>query len=150
MATEWKREAVWSESDTRRRRRHSIVWTAFFTIAIGALVAANHACYELVFLSKERLVRAEYVPVVIARECASDSDCVLMPSIVTCCGECEPAPPFAAAPRSELAQLRAWCEPPERECDPPLCSPVPDGCDARAECRAGECKAVANDRCSEP
>jgi hypothetical protein len=34
------------------------------------------------------------------------------------------------------------CAPATRLCDPPPCAELPDGCEARAVCRAGRCAVV--------
>jgi hypothetical protein len=149
MRSEWNRDVVWSERDSRRRRRHSIAGAVIATTMTLGLVVANHACYELLFLSDAPREKPQLFVPVVSGECALDSDCVLMPAVFTCCGECEPAPPFSATPRSELADLRELCSSRERVCDPPICSPMPAGCEARAACRKGECVVVANDHCSE-
>ncbi|MGE0395321.1 MAG: hypothetical protein AB7T06_01240 [Kofleriaceae bacterium] len=85
-------------------------------------------------------------------ECETDDDCGLMPSRLTCCGECEPAPPFEAVPRSQidalLIELDTQCAPRTRLCEPPVCEEVPFECEARAACIAGVCRAIASSACS--
>lgn len=82
-------------------------------------------------------------------DCVRDDDCVLMP-YVTCCGECPPAPPFEAAPRTELdavlIELETTCALDRRECAAPACDPRPAGCYAKAACVAGRC-VVETDGC---
>jgi hypothetical protein len=79
-------------------------------------------------------------------ECVVDDDCGLMPSQMTCCGECPPAPPFEAVPRtaidSRLLELETDCAPQTRLCIPPVCEPVPAGCDAQAICIDHRCRLV--------
>ena len=108
---------------------------------------ANHACYELILLAEEPTEPKAFVVPTVFDECAIDEDCGLMPSLVTCCGECEPTPPFEPVPRSELAVLRGDCFPRERICDPPVCTPKLLGCEARAICKSGMCTVVANQQC---
>jgi len=80
-------------------------------------------------------------------ECTKDDDCTLMPSRLTCCGECEPAPPFEAIPREDLdsllLELETDCAPQTRLCEPPVCEVVPPGCMARARCVDGSCEVEA-------
>lgn len=80
-------------------------------------------------------------------ECVEDDDCTLMPSRLTCCGECPPAPPFEAAPRVELdgllIEMETDCAPETRRCEPPICEVVAPGCTARARCIAGRCQVEA-------
>ncbi len=82
-------------------------------------------------------------------DCEIDADCVLMPW-VTCCGECPPAPPFEAAPRDALdavlIESEQRCALDRRECEPPVCDPVPAGCWAKAACEANRC-VVKTDGC---
>jgi hypothetical protein len=87
-------------------------------------------------------------------ECVADTDCVLMPAVLTCCGVCEAAPPFEAAPREALDEMRdamdARCAPPASPCDPPVCASLPAGCDARPICANGLCAVVASSSCAGP
>jgi hypothetical protein len=80
-------------------------------------------------------------------DCAADRDCVLMPWI-TCCGECEPAPPFEAGTRVELdgilIESEMRCARDDRPCAPPVCGAVPRGCEARAACVGGRCVVLQN------
>jgi hypothetical protein len=83
-----------------------------------------------------------------ARECDVDGDCTLMPSRMTCCGECEPVPPFEPVPRiavdSQLLQLETACAAMIRPCEPPVCELVPPGCTAYAICLDGRCRVIAS------
>lgn len=76
-------------------------------------------------------------------ECVVDDDCVLMPSVISCCGECDPRPPFHAVTGKALDALRmeldAMCEDSCGECDPPVCEPLPPECYASAACIDGRC-----------
>ena len=78
-------------------------------------------------------------------ECHADDDCVLLPSELSCCGECPPAPPFHAAPRwvldGMLVEAETTCSYDTRACAPMACDPVPPGCIARPACEAGRCVA---------
>ena len=82
-----------------------------------------------------------------ARECAVDDDCTLMPSRMTCCGECKPVPPFEPVPRtavdSRLLELETACATTIRLCEPPVCEDVPPGCTAYAICLDGRCRVIA-------
>lgn len=146
MNPEWNRDELWSKRDARRQRRRS--WAFGVTVAGVAvgLGLANHACYELLLLGDEPNARDTFYLPAAFDECDVDEACELART-VTCCGECEPAPPFSAITRRDLADLRAACFPAERMCDPPVCSPVPPGCEARAVCRHGKCEVVANAAC---
>jgi hypothetical protein len=79
-------------------------------------------------------------------QCVRDPDCVLLPSTLTCCTECPPAPPFEPAPEwvldGMLVENETVCAA-GRSCVPEDCAPVPAGCVARAACVAGTCVAVA-------
>jgi hypothetical protein len=81
-------------------------------------------------------------------QCVRDDDCVLLPSALTCCIECPPAPPFEPAPSQLLAgkliQLETECAQRDRACPEVRCDPVPPGCTARAACAAGRCVAVTS------
>jgi hypothetical protein len=83
-----------------------------------------------------------------AVECARDDDCVLLPSALTCCVECPPAPPFEPAPSwvlgGMLVQHETDCAERDRACPEVRCEPVPEGCVARAACAAGRCIAVSS------
>ena len=91
-------------------------------------------------------VDANVAPVEV--QCARDKDCVLLPSVLTCCNECPPAPPFEAAPTwvldGMLIENETDCAEPRHLCLPDACDPVPARCVARAACIAGTCIAVAN------
>lgn len=118
--------------------RSTMIWmTGLFALTVG-----TQACTEMFFGSEDD---DEFLPArvpVLPPECEADRDCVLMPAKVTCCGECEPVPPFEAATRATLDWLRAdtaaHCAP-ERLCDSPPCAEAPVGCEARAVCRNGRC-----------
>lgn len=81
-------------------------------------------------------------PVPADRDCNGDHDCVLMP-LVTCCGECAPAPPFEVATRVHLdgvlVESETQCARDRRPCEPPVCTPLPHGCEAAAACVDGRC-----------
>jgi hypothetical protein len=84
-------------------------------------------------------------------ECVVDDDCGLVPATLNCCGECPPAPPFEAVPRSELdamlIELETTCAERSIGCaSVPACEPVPAGCHASAACTAGRC-VVVEDGC---
>jgi hypothetical protein len=83
-----------------------------------------------------------------ALECVTDDDCGLMPSEITCCGECEPVPPFEAVPRTaidaRLLELETYCAERTIECVPPSCAAAPPGCTARATCDRGTCRAITS------
>lgn len=108
-------------------------------LALAALVMAPYACHELYLADDGEVVTAR----VMQMECAVDEDCTLLPAALTCCGECEPVPPFEAAPRAALDALlienETTCAARSGLCDPPACAALPEGCAARAVCRAGAC-----------
>lgn len=76
-------------------------------------------------------------------QCARDDECVLLPTALTCCIECPPAPPFEAAPSwvldGMLIENETVCAEPRHLCPPVTCEPLPEGCVARAACVAGRC-----------
>ena len=73
-----------------------------------------------------------------------DDDCELVP-IVTCCGECKPAPPFESVPRSAidtlLLETEERCLRDDRPC--PVCARPPRGCTASPRCAQGTCTFTA-------
>jgi hypothetical protein len=81
-------------------------------------------------------------------QCLRDDDCALLPSALTCCVECPPAPPFEPAPSwvlgGMLIQLETDCAQLDRACPEVRCEPVPAGCVARAACVNGRCVAVSS------
>lgn len=84
-------------------------------------------------------------------ECRVDDDCTLMPSVMNCCGECAPAPPFEAVPRTavdaRLLELDTLCGQRTTVCEPMDCDVAQPGCQASASCVAGHCMVVQNDKC---
>ena len=84
-------------------------------------------------------------------ECRVADDCTLMPSAITCCGECDPVPPFQAVPHTDvdawLIEVETRCAGKPPACDPPSCEAAPPGCEAHAACVSGHCMVVANDAC---
>jgi hypothetical protein len=80
--------------------------------------------------------------------CARDDDCALLPSALTCCIQCRPAPPFEPVPSRVLAgmlvQNETECAERDRACPEVRCDPIPEGCVARAACVDGRCVAVAS------
>lgn len=83
-----------------------------------------------------------------AVQCVRDDDCVLLPSALTCCVECPPAPPFEPAPSwvlgGMLVQHETDCAERVRACPEVRCEPIPEGCVARAACVDGRCVAVSS------
>jgi hypothetical protein len=81
-------------------------------------------------------------------QCVRDDDCVLLPSALTCCVECPPAPPFEPAPSwvlgGMLIQHETDCAERDRACQEVRCDPVPAGCAARAACVNRRCVAVTS------
>lgn len=155
MTLEWNRASLWSEHDARherRMRRDMFTLVSMVTVVWFGLSLTSYACNELYMPDDRVYVPATVEP--IQRECLTDRDCTLVPSLFTCCGECEATPPFEAAPRAIVAQLRhenlAACATSmlAQSCEPPVCPGLPAGCDARPICQAGECRVEANDRCT--
>lgn len=83
-----------------------------------------------------------------AAQCVRDDDCALLPSVLTCCIECPPAPPFEPVPSwvlgGMLVQHETDCAYYDRACPEVGCEPVPPGCLARAACADGRCVAVTS------
>lgn len=79
-------------------------------------------------------------------QCLRDDDCALLPSQMTCCIECPPAPPFEAAPSwvldGMLVESETACAESTRLCPEVQCESVPSGCTARAACVARRCIAI--------
>jgi hypothetical protein len=75
-------------------------------------------------------------------DCVRDEDCALLPEI-TCCGECRPVPPFEVGTQHDLdarlIESEERCAHDTRACTPPVCTPMPRGCFARAACKQGRC-----------
>ncbi len=80
-------------------------------------------------------------------QCVRDEDCTLVPTTLTCCAECPPAPPFRAAPLWVVDRMyienENRCLATEIGCPEITCAKVPAGCTARATCAQGRCTAVA-------
>jgi hypothetical protein len=147
---EWNRRQLWSSHDARHasrsRTRVLLAVGAIGALAVG-LATIHISCLELYYVDADRHVPARPAPA----ECKQDADCALMPALFTCCGECEPMPPFQAVTKRRLDALRsdtdAQCAPPTRLCDPPICSPLSPACEARAICVEGACRVEATHAC---
>jgi hypothetical protein len=89
----------------------------------------------------------------VTTECRVDDDCMLLPSAMTCCGECDPVPPFEAVPRTAvdalLIELETRCAEKPGPCEPPACESSPRGCSAHAACIGEHCTVVQNDSCGD-
>src|SRR5512143_3440506 len=117
MRTEptWSRNQLWAEHDARtarrNRRRSLAVSIGCSTLWLGLTVTSYS--WRGIPLSEPNPPTAE---------CRVHGDCVLLPSVVNCCGECGPAAPYEAAPRDVLDLLRRAtdesCAPTTRVCDP--------------------------------
>jgi hypothetical protein len=83
-----------------------------------------------------------------AAECVRDEDCTLVPSELTCCTECPPAPPFEAAPvwvvDGMYLEQEDRCLDTARPCPKVRCARIPETCSARAACTRGRCTVVAS------
>ncbi|MEO7731472.1 MAG: hypothetical protein ABIY55_10900 [Kofleriaceae bacterium] len=83
--------------------------------------------------------------------CWVDDDCTLMPSVLTCCEECDPVPPFDAVPRTAvdavLIELETRCASKPPICRRRSCEAAPPGCEARAICLRGRCAVVQTEAC---
>ncbi len=81
-----------------------------------------------------------------APQCVRDADCTLVPSSLTCCADCAPAPPFEAAPvwvvDGMYIENDDRCLAPEISCGEVECPLVPPGCTAHAVCSDGRCTPV--------
>lgn len=99
-----------------------------------------------------RLACVDATPSAAPPECARDTECALVPAAFTCCGECEPAPPFEAVSTELLDEVRGeWadrCAPATRACEPPACASVPEACAARAICDRGACRVAVTSACA--
>lgn len=138
---QWTRQQLWSP---RPSARLVLAWGALAWV--GTIGMLFYSCHDLYVVEDGIQTHVDH-----ASECIEDEDCVLLPSALTCCGECDPAPPFEALPRAQLEDRRAAlveeCAPATRLCEPPACPAVPQACRARATCRAGICQAVASKQC---
>jgi hypothetical protein len=146
---EWKRAQLWSGHDAKHAKR-SHTQAVLSMSAIGALVvlaATRLGCLELYSIDDDGYIPARPAPA----ECRRDADCTLVPASLTCCGQCEPVPPFEAVTTRRLEAMRsemeAECAPPTRLCDPPICSPLAAGCQAHAVCLDGTCRVEASKGC---
>jgi hypothetical protein len=142
---EWNRRQLWSSYASRSRTR-VVLSLCLIGLLAAALMAMSVACIELYYAEDER-IPARPAPAA----CKQDADCALMPALLTCCGECEPVPPFEAVTMRRLDAMRsdtdAQCAPPTRLCDPPMCSSLPPRCEARAICVEGACRVDATEAC---
>lgn len=81
-------------------------------------------------------------------QCVRDADCTLVPSDLTCCKECPPAPPYEAAPvwvvDGMYIENEDRCLATDHVCPEIQCASIPPGCSARAVCAEGRCVAVAS------
>jgi hypothetical protein len=113
-----------------------------FLALAAASLASLYACERLDATLEPRTPAASDEP----PECVVDDDCGLMPPLMTCCGECDPAPPFEPVPRTaidaRLIELEHACAEHAPVCEPPVCETVPPGCIARAVCVRGRCRVV--------
>jgi hypothetical protein len=115
----------------------------WFLLAVAPL-AVLQACERIVAVSIEDTRTPPNSTA--ASECVVDDDCGLMPSMMTCCGECDPAPPFEAVPRTaidaRLIELETSCGETSVVCEDPVCEIAPAGCVARAICLNGVCRVI--------
>jgi hypothetical protein len=72
---------------------------------------------------------------------------MLVPSALTCCTECPPAPPFEAAPTWVIDAMyienENRCLATEIDCGDIECPQVSAGCTGRAVCAEGRCTALS-------
>jgi hypothetical protein len=118
-------------------------------LALGVVLLGTLACERLEALSQALVAVQAGAPNV----CRTNDDCTLLPSRMTCCGECAPAPPFEAVTRQEmdalLIELETTCAQSTRLCTPPVCEPPLRGCSAQARCSVGRC-VVDETGCDKP
>src|SRR5688572_7895221 len=92
--------------------------------------------------ARTRVRPADELAPAVGPSCIVDSDCALLP-YVTCCGECPAAPPFDVGTREDLdailIEMEQRCALDLRECTPPTCELIQNGCSARAACVDGHC-----------
>jgi hypothetical protein len=142
----WNRRQLWSIRDASRSRARVVLSRCLIGLLAIAPTVIAVGCIELYYADDER-IPARPAPA----ECQQNADCALMPALLTCCGECEPLPPFEAVTKRRLEAIRsdtdAQCAPPTRLCDPPICSPLPARCEARAICVEGSCRVDATEAC---
>lgn len=116
--------------------------------ALGALTVwtASVAFDHVDTIVRETEHRARSFGRWLAPECVRDDDCVLRPSVITCCGTCAPIRPFEAIPVARLDQIlrdaETVCVTPSRHCEPPVCPDLDPDIEARAVCTANVCRAV--------
>jgi hypothetical protein len=118
-------------------RMHAIL---YFASLLGVWTLIAHASLGELALFDAPSSRRDTPP-----ECRTDDDCVLVPSLMSCCGECPATPPFEAAPREMLEELRRELDDScaRRACEPVTCERT--DCTARASCRLGRCEAIAGE-----
>jgi hypothetical protein len=79
-------------------------------------------------------------------QCSRDEECMLVPSALSCCAECPPAPPFEAAPTWVIDGMyienENRCLATEISCGEIDCPVIPAGCSAQPVCLEGRCVAV--------
>jgi hypothetical protein len=115
------------------------VWLPFAVLPLVAI----QACERLSGIPGQTEVLQ---PAASVAECVVDDDCGLMPPRMTCCGECDPVPPFEAVPRTAidavLIDLETACAQSSSLCEPPECAVLTPGCVARAICLHGTCRVI--------
>ena len=118
-------------------------------LACWSILAFVHACDRLPSSSGSASQLSREPPTI---ECRIDDDCTLLPPAMTCCGECDPVPPFEAVPRTAvdalLLELETRCAEKPGPCQPPACESSPPGCEAYSTCVGGHCMVVQSGSCS--
>lgn len=146
----WNRQQLWAEHDAahlRGLRLRSFVLVVGLLTAWNVIAVLGHSfdlCLTDANVDPPRKIAEP-------AECVVDDDCVLVPELMTCCGECDAVPPLEAAPWAMVDEIRRdaeeSCAPRDRLCEPPICPSAPADCEAHPICRAGQCAVEANDRC---
>ena len=152
---------VWAEDDAYHRRRKLqqgnavIVWFGILWIGLALRASCDREVSQPTIppaIPPAIQPAATPAPGAADLPCETDQDCVLRPSFITCCGVCDPAPPFQAVSRKRLDvllwQTDALCTPRTRPCAPVSCSTRPATCEAGAVCHAGECRVIQSAECA--
>lgn len=138
---------LWGEHDAQRERRdvhRALAVAAGIVIVWVGLTMTSYSWHELIFVQPDPTSPPRIAVPLADAECHLDDDCTLMPALITCCGECDPAPPYEAVPRALLDEVRLVtnedCAPHTRLCDPPACSMQVENASPSVICRGGRCE----------
>src|SRR5512138_2386899 len=94
-----RRSTTDARASSTRGRAFAASWVMLRCILAGLVSMAGCERFPFDWQPAEPASQAE------APQCVRDDDCALLPSALTCCVECPPAPPFEAVPTAVIAGL---------------------------------------------